>query len=295
MRKLRKLLAGLSSVAILVTCTGFVSAETTEYTGIDTKQYHDYIDCLYEIANKDMVYEMFYSNCQFNAEEYGKYPPIYGEFANIYSTSSSSSLSDGSVMYIDETYLEFYFDYKAAQFGDKIVYYDTYKVKNPEFTKEELEVFLKENNFKASVSEFTETDEITEISLEFYGMTVSEAEQMSYAIYKVYGIKPCCGSYLTSDFIFNKEYDKQDYISKVNALLSATSNTVTIAGDIDLNNEQGISDIVTLSKFNANPELYPITDSTALANADMNQDGKVDTLDATILIEMALSTYESAV
>ncbi len=70
---------------------------------------------------------------------------------------------------------------------------------------------------------------------------------------------------------------------------------MTVLGDIDLDDTQGMSDIVTLTKFNASASLYPLSDKTAIANADMNQDGKIDAVDTSILIEMALGDFASAV
>ena len=70
--------------------------------------------------------------------------------------------------------------------------------------------------------------------------------------------------------------------------------TPTIAGDIDMNGEYGMADITKLAKYTSNAELFPIEDSTALANADVTQDGVIDQLDTNMLIEMALGTYESA-
>ncbi len=80
-----------------------------------------------------------------------------------------------------------------------------------------------------------------------------------------------------------------------NALKEIVTSFPTIAGDLDLDDKQGMSDIVFLTKYTASPELYPITDATALANADINQDGKIDSLDTNILIEMTLGSFESAV
>ena len=71
--------------------------------------------------------------------------------------------------------------------------------------------------------------------------------------------------------------------------------TPTIAGDIDMNGEYGIADIAKISKYISNAELFPITDPTALANADVTHDGVIDQLDTNMLIEIALGMYESAV
>ena len=103
--------------------------------------------------------------------------------------------------------------------------------------------------------------------------------------------KSCCVAHTVSEKKYViEETDKNEENSELNIDYSM----ITIARDVDLDNEQGISDIVTLTKYNTSPDLYPITDPTALANADMNRDGAVNTLDASILIEIALGTYESA-
>lgn len=68
----------------------------------------------------------------------------------------------------------------------------------------------------------------------------------------------------------------------------------TLAGDIDLSDDTGISDIVALTKYTTNPELYAIKSKNALGNADMNKDNSIDSIDTSILIEMMIGTYESA-
>ncbi|MBQ3566776.1 MAG: hypothetical protein IJA12_06305, partial [Oscillospiraceae bacterium] len=63
----------------------------------------------------------------------------------------------------------------------------------------------------------------------------------------------------------------------------------------DMNGSASMADIAKLAKYVSNAELFPITDPTALANADVTQDGVIDQLDTNMLIEIALGTYESAV
>ena len=70
---------------------------------------------------------------------------------------------------------------------------------------------------------------------------------------------------------------------------------MTLAGDIDLDDETGISDIVAITKYTASPELYAITNRNALGNADVNKDNSIDSLDTSILIENLLGGYKSAV
>ena len=61
-----------------------------------------------------------------------------------------------------------------------------------------------------------------------------------------------------------------------------------LQGDADVNNEVGLSDVITVAKYNLNNELYPLANETAFANADMNSDGKVNGVDTSALIEKQL-------
>ena len=63
---------------------------------------------------------------------------------------------------------------------------------------------------------------------------------------------------------------------------------VTLLGDVDLNGVKDLADLTTVAKYNLNNELYPLVNETAFANADMNDDGIVDGLDTSALIENQL-------
>jgi len=86
-----------------------------------------------------------------------------------------------------------------------------------------------------------------------------------------------------------------DIYWEINGKNSLELNTQIIVGDIDLDNDTGLADIVILSKYNSNAEIYPISDETARANADVNNDGEINSLDINILIEQLLGSFESAV
>ena len=64
----------------------------------------------------------------------------------------------------------------------------------------------------------------------------------------------------------------------------------TLKGDADLNGEVSLSDITTVAKFNINSVSYPLKNEVAEANADMNNDSKVNGLDTSALIETNLNS-----
>ena len=59
----------------------------------------------------------------------------------------------------------------------------------------------------------------------------------------------------------------------------------TLKGDADLNGEVSLSDIVVVSKNTLSDEAYPLKNEIAFANADMNDDTKVNAVDTSALIE----------
>ncbi len=72
-----------------------------------------------------------------------------------------------------------------------------------------------------------------------------------------------------------------------------TSAKVTLLGDVNLDDVVGLADLITVSKYNLNSTLFPLKDATAAANADMNNDGKIDSLDEDRLIEFNLSAIDN--
>ena len=61
-----------------------------------------------------------------------------------------------------------------------------------------------------------------------------------------------------------------------------------LKGDADLNGVVDLADLTAIAKYNLSSSSYPLENDTALANADMNGDGKVDGLDVSRLIEQQL-------
>ena len=61
-----------------------------------------------------------------------------------------------------------------------------------------------------------------------------------------------------------------------------------IKGDADLSGMVDLADLTAVAKYNLNNELYPLENETAFANADMNDDGEVNGVDTSALIENQL-------
>ena len=62
----------------------------------------------------------------------------------------------------------------------------------------------------------------------------------------------------------------------------------SLKGDADLNGVVELADLVTVAKYNLNHSAFPLKNDTAFANADMNDDGDVNMLDTSALIEYQL-------
>ncbi len=62
----------------------------------------------------------------------------------------------------------------------------------------------------------------------------------------------------------------------------------TLKGDADLSGIVDIADLTTVAKYNLSNEAYPLANEIAFANADMNDDGEVNGVDTSALIENQL-------
>jgi len=69
--------------------------------------------------------------------------------------------------------------------------------------------------------------------------------------------------------------------------------TPSLIGDVDLNKAVESADLIVLSKYLVNSNTYPITDSTAVANADVNKDKAVNALDSAKLVEFLLDAISN--
>ncbi len=187
---------------------------------------------------------------------------------------------------------------QIRNFSTGYIYWNWYTANsdyNEIYSAEEICMFLKENNLKAKIKLYDSYAHDSTTHMEFYlkfdeDATVDDIVDIALALYNEFGYTP----YTIRSLEACKFYYE---LSENTELTSPTVifGTPTIAGDIDMNGESGITDIVKLSKYTSNAELFPITDPTALANADVTQDGVIDSLDTNMLIEIALGSYESAV
>ena len=75
----------------------------------------------------------------------------------------------------------------------------------------------------------------------------------------------------------------------VEEIITETIQNETMYGDVDLNGEIGIADVILLSKYNVSQAIFPLNEKQ-LANADVNKDDFVDSVDLNVLIEYNLGT-----
>ncbi len=64
--------------------------------------------------------------------------------------------------------------------------------------------------------------------------------------------------------------------------------TVSLLGDVDVDGEVALADVVYLAKHNLNRTVFPLKNTTANANADMNSDKKIDATDLSKLANKVL-------
>ena len=87
----------------------------------------------------------------------------------------------------------------------------------------------------------------------------------------------------------NIDADKVYYLVMEGAMENPKDNEIsTLKGDVDLNGRVDLADLTTLAKYILSSASYPLANETAYANADMNDDGKVDGIDMSVLIEQQL-------
>jgi len=161
-------------------------------------------------------------------------------------------------------------------------------VYNMELDQEAVQKYLDDNLINCTITTQQPDDYVKGMYYLVPDETLSHRETFEIAVklYEEFGISPL--------YRFNSPEDvwhdaKPYYQTEFKSTIS------TITGDLDLDNDTGLADIVILSKYHSNAEIYPISDETARANADVNKDGEINSLDINILIEQLLGSFESAV
>lgn len=258
---LKKAFACLSTLTVLSVSVLNVSALTI---GEDYPAYCDYVNSKY-------------TRFEDEKEILAKYSTLKDVFYDFYEKRTVCNV------YMVYNISDSSYSYGCAEVSWHNFYIDDTEILIP--TEEEINTFLSENNFKATVSSYNSEaySMFSPISLSYEeGVTFEDIVDIANALNDKFSMRI---DWLVPVSMASKNIPQP----------TTQSPTITLFGDLDLDDKQGMSDIVALTKYNASPELYPITDKTALANADINQDGVIDALDTNILIEMTLGSFESAV
>lgn len=115
-------------------------------------------------------------------------------------------------------------------------------------------------------------------------------------LYDEYTLKVCV---LINDYITKqdtkdaiKKYIKDKNIDESIVVFmkaeSPNTTSIKLQGDANLDGRVDLADLTVVAKYNLSNEAYPLANEIAYANADMNDDGKVDGLDTSALIENQL-------
>ncbi|MGN0613286.1 MAG: dockerin type I repeat-containing protein [Porcipelethomonas sp.] len=287
----RKILSGLSVFAVMTACAfPAVSAEQTY--DLENQDYINYIDeyCGERPSNEELLTEVLLG-WNVNGDS--------SVIKHLYKYKNSESF--------DPSFAEFRAEWGTENmrfFSPLRIYMDKLSnVNTPDFCSEysadEINGFLEAEGLKAQVEEMFVSDkeiagvrDYVRLSYD-EDITCEEAIEVVYALNREYNIYPEGYDYLLPTMPFYGTQESTAVVSdgEGDPVIAASA----LPGDADLDGRLGISDLTKVAKFNASPDIYPISDPAALANADVNQDGKIDSLDTGRLVEIILGTYESAV
>ncbi|MGN0612809.1 MAG: dockerin type I domain-containing protein [Porcipelethomonas sp.] len=267
----KRMIAGISALAIM--STGAFSAlsasaiRVIDDYDLNNPEYQAYVDTLGDVCPYE---EEIFAAMGGKGDKVHLYNVTF--VTDDMETYSSFDVESGSDTYRWFSYGSLYWNRLRISYTENI-----------SVTAEEFDEFLSSNSFKAHVSSLTEKTLVLEYDEDAELADVAEA---CAALNSEYGLH-VDGEIACSSVSFTETEETTEP--------SLSFGTPSLPGDADLDGKLGISDVTKISKFTANASLYPISDSTALANADYNQDGKIDALDTGILLELMLGTYENAV
>lgn len=269
---LKKLVAGFSVLTVM--SMSILSASA--WSVLESDEYKSYIEKTYSENQRysDDVKAKW-------LEEYKDFD--YGGYIDIYYSYKGNADQPMSNQYLYRPY-----ETTKLKQTNVTVVWDSYSLSSDaEYipTEDEINQFLKENNLGAYVASCNSGS----IKLEYdFDVTLETTDAKFQAITDA----------LCDEYGF-KNVSYSDLLVRILDLgitaPTVGNDKVTLAGDIDLDNDTGLADIVILSKYMSNNSIYPITDETARANADVNNDSEINVLDMNILVEMQLGNYESAV
>ncbi len=265
------------SLSVLSLVSFSASAVISPIYEIDNEEYREMIDSLHHRVAYDEEFTSFLNSL------IAEPPEGYNisEIKHVYSRLSETKLSH--IYYCDEE-IKVLPDYRTArQITSLVVHWGSVHSDDAGFYEEhsidELNAFLKENNLKAW---FEENPDYVEYNI-FYDDDVTE-EDLILTILKL-----------------NEVYGMEVYIELLgfhtpylyDISIKTKFGIQTIAGDVNVDNVFSVADISKMTKYIVSAELYPIEDSTALANADVNQDGIIDSVDKNEMLVMFLGTFKT--
>ena len=277
MRKFTKILTAVMSAAAIAVSevTPMVSAEEKYPTGALPEPGKDFytLSQLFEMNDEDFLAlsgRMGDGQVYYNVIEYGVNDQYLADYVRDLSGSLSIYVSDKDSAYVeDETEaivrsaLEDTVKYtiNSPTFEDDMYYSHIFQIVFPDY------YISAENN------------------------TISDKQIMEFA--------KC---WFCVDQVFEISYDGFDSDSVLPEPSSepteATEETinwllpiwekVTLKGDADLDGIVSLSDVIAVSKYSLSHNLYPLKNDVAYVNADMNQDGDINAVDTSALIEINL-------
>lgn len=277
--------------------------DTTRKFDLNNKDYQIYASCYTPVKDDgDKLKEMITAG----AQKYGyDYEP---SITNIYySNTKGREYNDGDYRFIDGSLEELYtielkdlYAEKKVTFGTGNIDYSELNIpEGSKVTRKNIEDYLKANKFDVKVLSFgSGIIKLEAVRNDEYTLTHDKAVSMAYGLYKKYGIFPTAHAYSTgASFDETSSAKAEGGTTKTTIVAADNEPTVsekdfgeaTLKGDTDLDGKEGLSDVVALTKYLAAPSAYPLADSTALANADMNGDRHIDTSDSALLIEENLA------
>ncbi len=269
----KKMFSVLSAMAIIA--TGAINTQVSALNINANPDYIEYIKTLEISEEEDWLMEIDYTITEYFMSDY---TPIH-----VYESNNNLFFEYGK----DNIH-----DFKCGNLcGMSMEVPD----ENVTITVEELNKFLQTEGIDAIVKSLKlSTDHYGNYVLGGYVGSSPDQTKAYRVLCTEYGFKPSLIFEASDSVSFEFTDDKEQTTTEPTTNV-VTFGTPTIAGDANMDGSASMADIAKLAKYVSNAELFPITDPTALANADVTQDGVIDSLDTNMLIEIALGSYESAV
>ncbi len=154
---------------------------------------------------------------------------------------------------------------KRRWFTNGYIIWSTYYI-SKDYNADDINKTLKDNGF--------------EVTFKATGYTTQQSEEYDVQYPENTTIEDAIEIYKLLKANYNAGFTTYEELS--------STQPYTDKGDVDLNGILDIADITTVAKYNLSNESYPLADDTAYVNADMNDDGIVDGLDTSALIENQL-------